>query len=59
LVDRLEEDHFAGLTPELRAVILSYYSDLNAPFSTKKDKKKWNALVAKIGELKTAAVKAD
>jgi hypothetical protein len=59
LVDRLSEDHFAALTPELRTVILNYYSDMNAPFSTKKNKKKWNELVAEIGQLKTAGVKAD
>jgi hypothetical protein len=59
LLDHLSEDHFSGLTPELRTVILAYYADMNAPFSTKKNKKKWNELVAQLGELKTAGVKAD
>jgi hypothetical protein len=59
LLDHLSEDHFSQMTPELRAVILSYYADLNAPFSTKKNKKKWNELVAQLGQLKSAGVKAD
>jgi hypothetical protein len=59
LLDHLSEDHFSGLTPELRTVILAYYADMNAPFSTKKNKKKWNELVAQLGELKAAGVKAD
>jgi hypothetical protein len=56
LVDELSEKHFAGVSPELKAVILAYYSDLNAPFATKKDKKTWDALLVKIGELKTVSV---
>ena len=59
LVDELSENHFANITPDLQAVILAYYADLNAPFATKKDKKKWDALVAKIGELKTTTAAAD
>jgi hypothetical protein len=59
LVDELSENHFANITPDLQAVILAYFADLNAPFATKKDKKKWDALVAKIGELKTTTAAAD
>ncbi len=59
LVDDLSKDHFADLSPELKVVILAYYSDMNAPFATKKDKKKWAALVVKIDELKAAPTVAD
>jgi hypothetical protein len=59
LVDDLSETHFATMSPELKAVIEAYYSDMNAPFATKKDKKKWAALVVKIGELKSAPTAAD
>lgn len=59
LVDDLSENHYAELSPELKAVILAYYSDMNVPFATKKDKKKWAALVVKIGELKAAPTTAD
>jgi hypothetical protein len=59
LVEELGDTHFAGMTPDLKAVILGYYSDMNAPFATKKDKKKWAALVVKIGELKSAPAATD
>ena len=59
LVDDLTENHYVDLSPELKVVILAYYSDMNAPFATKKDKKKWAALVVKIGELKAAPTTAD
>ena len=59
LVDELSEHKFAGVTPELKAVILAYYSDLNAPFSTKKNKKQWAALLVQIDQLKAAPTSAD
>jgi hypothetical protein len=59
LVDELSENNFAGVTPDLRGVILAYYADLNAPFATKKNKKKWASLVVKINELKAATPSAD
>jgi hypothetical protein len=45
LVESLAEKDFAGLSPELRDNILSYYSDRDAPFSTKQSPKKWEKLV--------------
>jgi hypothetical protein len=52
LLKRLAKDHFAQVSPELRATVLSYYSDLNAPFSNKKNKKEWAQVVRNIDELK-------
>jgi hypothetical protein len=40
------------VTPELRAVLLAYYGNLNAPFTTKKNKKEWDKLLSEINELK-------
>jgi hypothetical protein len=54
LLDRLAKNHFAQLTPELRAAVLSYYRDLNAPFSTKRDKKSWAQVVRNLDELKNS-----
>jgi len=45
LVERLAEKDFAEVSPELRANILSYYSDRDAPFSTKQSPKQWQKLV--------------
>ena len=52
LMDRLAKDHFKDVTPELRDVLLAYYGNLNAPFTTKKKQKKWDKLLAQIDELK-------
>jgi hypothetical protein len=52
LLKRLAKDHFAQVSPELRAAVLSYYSDLNAPFANKKNKKEWAQVVRNLDELK-------
>ena len=52
LVDRLAKNHFQQISPELRQDILAYYSNLDAPFATKKDKKEWPRVVGEIDELK-------
>ncbi len=52
LVNRLDKIHFAQISPQLRDVILSYYSNLDAPYGTKKNKKKWATLVQQIELLK-------
>ena len=55
LLDHLAKEHFAQVSPELRSAILSYYGDLNAPFSNKKDKKSWAQVVRNLDELKSSA----
>jgi hypothetical protein len=55
LLDRLAKNHFAQVSPELRSALLSYYSDLNAPFSNKKNKKNWAQVVRNLDELKSTA----
>jgi hypothetical protein len=55
LVEKLAQDHFAQISPELRTVLLSYYSNLNAPFATKKKKEEWKTLVKEIEELKAVS----
>jgi hypothetical protein len=35
-------------------VLLAYYSDLNAPFATKKDKKEWAKVVRDIDQLRAS-----
>jgi hypothetical protein len=54
LVDELSKNQFAQTSPELRAVLLSYYSDPNAPFATKKNKKEWVRVTKEIDELRNA-----
>jgi hypothetical protein len=45
LVQRLAENDFRGVSPELRSHILSFYSDRSAPVSTKQSPKEWQKLV--------------
>jgi hypothetical protein len=40
------------LTPELRADIIAFYGDLNAPIATKKDQTAWKKAVAELNALK-------
>lgn len=52
LLDRLAKDHFAQASPEIRATLLDYYSNLQEPFTTKKNKKEWAKVLEQVNELK-------
>ena len=56
LLDRLQKNNFATISPALKAVLLAYYADLNAPFATKKDKKEWAKVVREINQLRGSQV---
>ena len=51
----LQDQHkkkFAQMTPELRANILDFYSDLNAGYHDKKNHKSWNKTIQALQQLK-------
>lgn len=52
LLDRLAKAHFAQMTPELRADLLHFYGDANAPNTVRKKKKEWAKISAELVELK-------
>ncbi len=52
LVLKLVERKFESVSPALRADILRFFGDPNAPFKTKKDKKKWPRIVGALGDLR-------
>jgi len=54
LLDRLQKNNFASLSPELRSALLTYYSDLSAPFATKRDKKGWSKVLRNLNQLKAS-----
>jgi len=56
LLDKLEQQKFAGVTPELRAELLNFFGATTAPFVTKKDKKLWAKVHADLEELKNAPI---
>jgi hypothetical protein len=51
LLDKLA-DHYAETSPDLRGDILAFYSNLNAPISTKTNDKDWARLLKQLDELK-------
>jgi hypothetical protein len=54
LVTRLVKRRFDLMTPALRNNILLFYSDLSTPIATKKDKSRWQSLLAELHQLKAA-----
>jgi hypothetical protein len=52
LLAKLSERKFDRTSPELRENILDFYSDLSAPFETKKDAVRWQNVLASLDELK-------
>jgi len=60
LLDDLSRNNFATLTPELRSNILDFFSDLNAPYHTKKNRKQWARTERQLQQLKaTTAIASD
>jgi hypothetical protein len=51
LLAQLSDSKFQQTSPELRANILSFYSDLAAPIETRKDAARWQAVVASLTQL--------
>jgi hypothetical protein len=55
LLAQLSDKKFDSTTPELRANILDFYSDLSAPIETKKDTVRWQSVLTSLGQLRLAA----
>jgi hypothetical protein len=52
LLDDLNKNHFAQLTPELRQNILIFYGDPNSPVASKKNKTAWSKTMQALDALK-------
>ena len=55
LLAKLSASKFDGTTPQLRANILAFYSDLSLPIETRKDPARWQGVLTDLGELQAAA----
>src|SRR5271169_5889226 len=55
LLGQLSSHKFDGTTPELRANILQFYSDLSVPIETKKDQVRWQGVLTALDQLKSVA----
>jgi hypothetical protein len=53
LLAQLSERKFDLTSPELRANILDFYSDLSAPIETKKDPDDWKSVLSELDQLKS------
>jgi Zinc dependent phospholipase C len=58
LLDALAKENFAGASPEVRAELLAFFADPNAPYAIKNKRKKWAKVQAEIEELKQETPKA-
>jgi len=54
LLSQLSERKFDSTTPDLRANILDFYSDLSAPIETKKDPVRWQSALTSLDQLRSA-----
>jgi hypothetical protein len=52
LLDKLADEKFAGMAPEIRAELLEYFGGTDTAFAIKKDKKAWAKLQSELEELK-------
>ncbi|HKD80051.1 MAG TPA: zinc dependent phospholipase C family protein [Candidatus Angelobacter sp.] len=58
LLDKLADDKFSALSPNLRRNILAFYQDPNAPNAMKKKRDRWNKTMAELEQLKATQVAA-
>jgi hypothetical protein len=55
LLDRLARQNFAGASPEIRAELLEFFGDPDAPNAVKKKRKDWARVQSEVEELRNAA----
>jgi hypothetical protein len=54
LLDKLADNNFDQVSPELRANILNYFEDPDSHSSSRKDKKEWTKIEKELEQLKTS-----
>ncbi len=52
LLTQLSKRRFDGTSPELRANVLQFYSDLSLPIETRQDQVRWQSVLAALDQLK-------
>jgi hypothetical protein len=53
LLDALAKQNFTGVPPDMRAELLEFYADPNAPYATKRKSKEWAKVETELQQLKT------
>lgn len=54
LLDQLAKQNFAGASPELRAELLRFFGEPDAPNAVRRNRKEWARVQAEVEQLKTA-----
>ena len=54
LLDALAKQNFAGMSPEVRAELLDFYANPNAPYATKRKPKEWTKVEVELQQLKSS-----
>jgi hypothetical protein len=54
LLDRLAGKSFVGVTPELKAELLHFFAEPDAPYATKRNAKAWARVQTELQQLKSA-----
>ena len=52
LLEKLAAKNFADMSPDLRAELLNFYADRNAPYATKRKPQEWTQVEADLEKLK-------
>ena len=55
LLDKLAAQGFADMSPDLRAELLDFFANPNAPYATKRNPKEWNKVEMELQQLKSTA----
>src|SRR5258707_6206626 len=58
LLDKLAESKFAGATSEVKAELVRFFAEPDAPYATKRDAKAWTKVQTQLQQLKSAQVSA-
>ena len=58
LLDKLAESKFAGATSEVKAELLRFFADPDAPYATKRNAKAWTKVQTQLQQLKSAQIVA-
>ncbi len=56
LLDKLAENKFAGATSEVRAELLDFFAEPDAPYATKHNAKAWTKVQTQLQQLKSSTV---
>src|SRR6266851_2536612 len=56
LLDKLSENKFAGATSEVRAELLHFFAEPDAPYATKRNAKAWAKVQTQLQQLRSAMI---